>query len=105
MRPTADRASAPISLVNIMFWQVSGLVIGGLTPTSVLAFFSMDFIAQRFLVVAMFLAPATAILGGVVGTIIGICDRRPFGGRAGAGRGTMAGPGEERSTRAGTDVG
>ena len=76
MRPTAERQNASISLGNILFWQAAGLLIGGLTPTSVLFFCPDDGFLDWFWLAAA-VAPLTAILGGALGTVIGICDRRP----------------------------
>ena len=87
--PTAPATSAPhrpLSLVNVVFWQVAGLVIGGLIPTSALAFLPADWLVvapdgQWSVCVwgALCLAPFTVAVGGIVGTFIGVSDRdSPF---------------------------
>jgi hypothetical protein len=85
--PTATEKGAPsppVSLVNVFLWQTAGLAIGGLIPTSVLALLPDSWVgimpngqSSLAVSVALFLAPSTAVIGGIVGTIIGVYDRRP----------------------------
>jgi hypothetical protein len=74
----------PPSLANVFLWQIAGLAIGGLIPTSALALLPDSWVGimpngdwSPAVSVAFLLAPSTAVIGGIVGTIIGIYDRRP----------------------------
>jgi hypothetical protein len=74
----------PPSLANIFLWQIAGLAIGGLIPTSALVLLPDSWVrimpngqAPAAVSVVLLLTPFTAIIGGIVGTIIGFYDRRP----------------------------
>jgi hypothetical protein len=82
--PTTSAPPRPLSLVNLFFWQAAGLTIGGLTPPAALASLPSSWVVimpdgqlSTSILVAVFLAPLTAALGGIVGTVVGFYDRRP----------------------------
>jgi hypothetical protein len=89
MSEVADkpRPPAPVRLVNVIFWQLAGIAIGGLLPAaaiSVTAYHSEQVAIDIWILLAILAAIPTAAIGGAVGTLIGICDRRPpFGPRRG----------------------
>jgi hypothetical protein len=74
--PKQTAPPAPLRLDNLAFWQLSGLLICGLLPTSLAAFLS-DVKLMEFFGLALGLVPVTALIGFLVGTVIGIRDRRP----------------------------
>ena len=82
--PTTSAPPRPLSLVNVVFWQISGLIIGSLIPTSTLAFLPASWLVlvpdgrwSGWVWGALGFVPLTATIGGVVGTIIGASDRNP----------------------------
>jgi hypothetical protein len=87
MKETADkpRSSAPVRLVNVFFWQLAGIIIGGLIPFPILGYFarySDQVNIGGWLCLAAMVAFFTAAIGGVVGTLLGLSDRpSPLGSR------------------------
>jgi hypothetical protein len=80
--PDTSAPPGPLSLVNVVFWQVAGLAIGGLIPTSALAFLPASWLVlgpdgqwSVWVWGALCFAPFTAAIGGVAGTLIGVSDR------------------------------
>ncbi|HEY7427037.1 MAG TPA: hypothetical protein VH682_22570 [Gemmataceae bacterium] len=87
----ADR----IRWANVLFWQASGLTIGGLIPTSLLVFLP-DPTIERLLWMALNFVPFSAVIGGIVGTVIGIGDKSPvLGWRGDARRGPAPSAGRD----------
>ncbi len=87
MTPTSDKPAppTPIRWANVYFWQLSGVLVGGLLPLAALA---VAFVCLTrgeggwlfcFAPLPVF---AGAVLGFGVGTIIGLADKDPtFGSK------------------------
>jgi hypothetical protein len=79
MRGTANK---PVRLVNVFFWQLAGIVIGGLIPLPIFgiaARYSQQAQPFGWVCLAVMVGFVTAAIGGTVGTLIGIRDRTsPF---------------------------
>jgi hypothetical protein len=69
-------AAERIRWANVLCWQASGFVIGGLIPTSLFVFLP-DPTIERLLWMALNFVPFSAVIGGIVGTVIGIGDKGP----------------------------
>ena len=75
-------ANKPVRLVNVFFWQLAGIVIGGLIPSATIG------IAARYydqlepfgwIWLAVMVGFVTGAIGGTIGTLIGLRDRiSPF---------------------------
>jgi hypothetical protein len=63
--------SAPVRLDHVFCWQLAGIFIGAIVPTAVVAFVPEG----SWLPVGLVLAPLTATLGAILGTIVGFLDR------------------------------
>ena len=101
MQPTTDRPPTSMRLGNVLFWQLSGLLIGGLIPTSLL-FFAPDDAKPAWLWPAAGLGLVTAGVGSILGTTVGVLDRsRPFSRTRNVGNETKPLDDEELTTRAG----
>jgi hypothetical protein len=87
MNETTDksRSSTPVRLVNVFFWQLAGIIIGGLIPFPVLGYvanYSDRPNMGGWICLAVMVAFFTAAIGGVVGTLLGLSDRTtPLGSR------------------------
>jgi hypothetical protein len=91
MIPTKGQALPPrrVYPLNIIFWQCAGFLIGGLLPGAVLApifscmlpHITSEQDIYRWFWTAGLISPVTAIIGGFMGSIIGLSDKiSPFSG-------------------------
>jgi hypothetical protein len=80
-------------LVNVIFWQCAGYLIGASLPGAVLALIYPHVLpadpserdVMRPLWVAGLISPATALVGGIIGSIVGFRDRTlPWRGKRSA---------------------
>jgi hypothetical protein len=76
---------APVRLMNVVFWQLAGIVTGGLLVAATIGVYASYFTQaaiETWILLAILAAIPAAALGGAVGTLIGIYDRRePLGSR------------------------
>jgi hypothetical protein len=89
MKATADRPAspAPVRLLNVIFWQLSGVVIGAAIG-ALMPFLAFTLAPRRsvsleegmvpLVFFAVLVAFITAAVGGILGTLIGIKDRTSF---------------------------
>ncbi|HEY7313172.1 MAG TPA: hypothetical protein VH643_27740 [Gemmataceae bacterium] len=66
-----EQPAGPGSWANLLFWMVSGFLIGGLIPTAACAFLPPGEAAREWFFIALKLVLPAAILGGIIGMSYG----------------------------------
>jgi hypothetical protein len=73
-----EQPPGPSSWADLLFWMVSGFLIGGLTPTAACAFLLPGDALREYFPIALKCVPPAAILGGIIGMSYGWTrPRRP----------------------------
>ena len=63
---------AQLKLADLLFWQVAGMAIGGLTLPIAAAYAAPEGSVEQWFWFAVGASPLTAVVGGMIGTVIGI---------------------------------